>query len=90
MQYRTLGKTGLSVSVIGIGALQMGNCTLEETKTILKEAHEGGINYIDTARAYNESETRLGQALKELGLRKDFILSSKVIKRDLPSFQNDF
>ncbi len=38
MQYRVLGKTGLSVSVIGIGALQMGNCTLEEAKAILQEA----------------------------------------------------
>ena len=38
MQYRVLGKTGLSVSVIGIGALQMANCTLEEAKAILQEA----------------------------------------------------
>lgn len=90
MQYRVLGKTGLSVSVIGIGALQMGNCTLEEAKAILQEAHDGGMNYIDTARAYGESEERLGQALKELGLRETFILSSKVIKRDLASFQSDF
>ena len=90
MQYRTLGKTGLSLSVIGIGALQMGSCSLDETKAILREAHRGGMNYIDTARAYGDSEKKLGQALKELGLREQFYLSSKVIKRDLPSFQNDF
>ena len=40
MQYRTLGKTGLSLSVIGIGALQMGSCSLDETKAILREAHQ--------------------------------------------------
>ncbi len=44
---------------------------------MLKAAHEAGINYIDTARAYTVSEEWIGQALEELGLRDEFILTTK-------------
>ena len=47
------------------------------TRAMLKAAHEAGINYIDTARAYTVSEEWIGQALEELGLRDEFILATK-------------
>lgn len=47
------------------------------TPAMLKAAHEAGINYIDTARAYTVSEEWIGQALEELGLRDEFILATK-------------
>ena len=51
-------------------------CGYENTAA-LKAAHEAGINYIDTARAYTVSEEWIGQALEELGLRDEFILATK-------------
>lgn len=47
------------------------------TRAMLKAAHEAGINYIDTARAYTVSEEWIGQALEELDLRDEFILATK-------------
>lgn len=90
MEYRRLGKTELQVSALGIGALKYGSVTQETACEIIKAAHESGINYIDTARGYGESEIRLGHALKELQLRDRFYLSSKIINRDFKQFQRDF
>ena len=47
------------------------------TRALLKAAHEAGINYIDTARAYTVSEAWIGQSLQELGLRDEFVLATK-------------
>ena len=90
MEYRRLGKTELQVSALGIGALKYGSVTQETASEIVKAAHQNGINYIDTARGYGESEIRLGHALKKLRLRDRFYLSSKIINRDFKQFQQDF
>ena len=79
MQYRTLGRTGIKVSPYALGALsistRMGNAE-EESIRIIHKALDSGINLIDTADAYLDSEEIVGQALK--GRRDDVVLATKV------------
>ncbi len=84
MKYRKLGKTGLRVSVIGMGTWQLGgewgkDFTQEEVTPMFRRAHELGINFIDTAECYGDhtSERLVGQALKDLGLRDKFLIATK-------------
>ena len=89
MKYQRFGKTEMQVSHLGLGAIKYGSLSQEEATKLIRLAHEGGINYIDTARGYGDSEIRVGTALKELGLRDRFILSSKIIRRGLNEFKED-
>jgi aryl-alcohol dehydrogenase-like predicted oxidoreductase len=73
MEYRTLGSSGLRISVIGFGcggtSGLMGRGTPEDQRTVTSYALEQGINYFDTAPGYDatKSETSLGRTLQELG-----------------------
>lgn len=82
MKYRKLGKTGLKVSVIGVGTWQFGgewgkNFTQLEVDQILDRARDLGINLIDTAECYGDhlSEILIGNAIKKN--RKDWIIATK-------------
>ena len=85
MKYRTLGSTGLRVSVVGLGTWQFGGewgreFRQEEVTPIFRRAAELGINLIDTAECYGDhtSEAFIGQALAELGGRRaDWIIATK-------------
>ena len=79
MEYNILGKTGLKVSRMGLGGIPIQRITAEETKPLLQQLSNAGINYIDTARGYTVSEEYLGQALE--GLRDKFILATKSMSR---------
>jgi aryl-alcohol dehydrogenase (NADP+) len=78
MQYRTLGRTGIQVSPYALGALMfatsMGNAP-EDSARIIGKALDAGINLIDTADAYGDSEDIVGKALK--GRRDDVVLATK-------------
>ncbi|MFD2671278.1 aldo/keto reductase [Marinicrinis sediminis] len=83
MKYRTLGKTGMDVSVIGIGTWQFGgewgvDYTAAEAAAILAKGKELGINLIDTAECYGDhlSEQLIGQYLKQ-DRREDWIVATK-------------
>jgi len=80
MQYRTLGRTGIKVSPYGLGALmfatQIGNSDPEDSIRVIHKALDAGINLIDTADAYGDSEEVVGRALK--GRRDDVVLATKV------------
>ncbi len=83
MEYRKLGKSGLKVSEIALGAwLTYGGSEEEETtRACVKTAVDHGINFIDLADVYarGEAERVVGKVIKELGLRRqDLVLSSKV------------
>jgi aryl-alcohol dehydrogenase-like predicted oxidoreductase len=70
MEYRPLGRTGLSVSEIGYGAWGIGGSMwigAEEDESVraLHRAIELGVNFIDTARGYGESERIVGGVLRE-------------------------
>lgn len=80
MQYRTLGRTGVQVSSLALGAMNFGSIgrtTQDEATAIVDAALEGGINLIDTADMYGrgESEEMVGKAIA--GRRDDIVLATK-------------
>jgi len=75
MQYRPLGKTGLKVSVIGLGGVQLNSPTTGYAVRIVQRALDLGVNYIDTARDYGDSEIKVGLALE--GQRQRTYISTK-------------
>ncbi len=84
MNYRKLGKTGLEVSELGMGGLFISSvgAVKEEARRAVHRALELGVNYIDTAPGYRDSEEVLGFALD--GVTKPFILSTKLGGRPQP------
>ena len=67
MEYRNLGRSGLKVSRLCLGTMMFGGQTDEATSTgIVATAREAGVNFIDTADAYNDgrSEEVVGRAVK--------------------------
>ena len=79
MQYRTLGRTGIKVSPYALGALALGtpigNPDHDDSVRVIHQALDAGINFIDTADAYGESEVVVGKALK--GRRDSVVLATK-------------
>ena len=70
MEYRRLGRTGLSVSEIGYGAWGIGGAGWvgadeEESVRALHRAIERGVTFIDTARGYGDSERIVGQVVRD-------------------------
>jgi D-threo-aldose 1-dehydrogenase len=89
MNYRVLGRTGLSVSPIGVGTCALGSHPTQygyevDTNTAvatLRRVFEGPFNFMDTSNEYSqgESERRIGQAIRENGgLPEGFVLATKV------------
>lgn len=84
MEYRRLGNSDLKVSVVGLGTWQFseswGVTSYEAAKNIIEEAYHQGINFIDTAAVYGRglSEEFIGRALKELGIRDEMIIATKL------------
>jgi aryl-alcohol dehydrogenase-like predicted oxidoreductase len=82
MKYRVLGKTGLSVSTVGLGTWQFGgewgkSYAPEDVQSLLFHAKGKGINFIDTAECYGDglSESLIGRALR--GQRHEWIIATK-------------
>jgi L-galactose dehydrogenase len=90
MIYRTLGKTGLKVSVIGFGASplggEFGSVDSAECRRAVDRAIECGINYFDVAPYYGRTlaESRLGEFLE--GRRDKVVLTSKACRYDIADF----
>jgi aryl-alcohol dehydrogenase-like predicted oxidoreductase len=76
MCYRTVGDSGLVVSVVGLGGNNFGpRLSASETAAVVRAALDGGINLIDTADSYWESEEYIGAALK--GVREQAVIATK-------------
>ncbi|WP_421740516.1 aldo/keto reductase [Cellulomonas sp.] len=80
MEYRQLGKTGLTVSEIGYGAWGIGasawiGAREDESVTALHRAIELGVTFVDTARGYGESERIVGSVLRD---HPDVLVATKV------------
>src|ERR687884_1816212 len=80
MEYRYLGRTGIEVSSLCLGAMMFGawgNTDHDDSIRIIHAALDGGINFVDTADVYSrgESEEIVGKALK--GRRDDVVLATK-------------
>ena len=90
MDYKTLGRTGLKVSTMGLGSGgssrvgQRTGKTEAESVAIVRQALNSGINIIDTAEAYHTEEI-VGKAIKDID-RDSIVLSTKKngIKRYVP------
>jgi aryl-alcohol dehydrogenase-like predicted oxidoreductase len=89
MQYTKLGNTGMDVSRICLGCMGFGDATRwihqwvlneEDSRPIIKQALELGINFFDTANVYSlgRSEEILGQALKDFAKRDEIVIATKV------------
>lgn len=81
MEYRQLGKWGVRVSALGLGSyLTIGfTCDEATSRDLVRTAYDNGINYFDTANAYNagEGERVLGKQLAEFP-RSDLVVLTKV------------
>lgn len=92
MRKRRLGRTGLQVTEIGFGGIPIQKVTQEETTAIIKACHEEGINFIDTARGYTNSEEMIGNALVELygeSRHDKFIVATKSMSRTYDTMKAD-
>ncbi|MFB4274046.1 aldo/keto reductase [Nonomuraea sp. MTCD27] len=81
-EYRVLGRTGLKVSPLCLGAMMFGwwgESDPEESARIIDRALDSGVNFIDTADVYSQgqSEEFVGQALAKSGKRDDVVLATK-------------
>lgn len=75
MRELVLGKTGIKTPQNAFGALPIQRVPMEEAVKILRRAYEGGMTYFDTARAYSDSEEKLGAAFE--GMRDKIIIATK-------------
>lgn len=89
MEYVKLGNTGLDVSPLCLGAMGFGNphnwihdwiLEEEESRKVIKQALDLGINFFDTANiySYGVSEEVLGRALRDYGKREEIVLATKL------------
>ena len=82
-----LGRTGITVNKNGFGALPIQRITKEQAAALLQQAYEGGITFFDTARAYTDSEEKLGYALSHV--RSHIYLATKTAAQTADGFWKD-
>lgn len=80
MRQIVLGKTGITTSQNAFGALPVQRCDDEMAVNILRKAYEGGMTFFDTARAYTDSEKKIGMALSDV--RKNIFIATKTGAKD--------
>ena len=76
----TLGRTGLQVPQNGFGALPIQRIPKADAVRLLRRAFDGGMRYFDTARAYSDSEEKVGEAFAD-GLRDEIVLATKTMAK---------
>ena len=87
MKTVTLGNTGITVNRNGFGALPIQRISVEEAGKLLRKAYDNGIRFFDTARAYSDSEYKIGQALADV--RDDIIIATKTASTTVEGFWKD-
>lgn len=86
MKKRILGRTGLEVSVIGMGGIPIQRVDKKEANLLIKAAIEKGINFFDTARAYTDSEEKFGAGFSG---HTGQIVATKSMARDKEAMSKD-
>ena len=76
----TLGRTGLQVPQNGFGALPIQRIPKADAVRLLRRAFDGGMRFFDTARAYSDSEEKVGEAFAG-GLRDEIVLATKTMAK---------
>ena len=87
MKQITLGKTGITVPQNAFGALPIQRISRDEAVRLLRKAYDGGMRFFDTARAYSDSETKLGAAFA--GMRDRIYIASKTQAKTPEDFWKD-
>lgn len=83
----TLGRTGITVCKNGFGALPMQRVSFEEASSLLRTAYDNGVRFFDTARAYTDSEEKIGYAMSDI--RDKIYLATKTMAQDVDGFWRD-
>ena len=86
MKQITLGTTGITVPQNAFGALPIQRVDMDTAKNILRRAYDGGMRFFDTARAYRDSEEKLGNAFE--GMRDKIYIASKTMGRTPEEFRS--
>lgn len=84
MREMTLGMTGITVPQNAFGALPVQRVDMDTAVKILRRAYEGGMRFFDTARAYSDSEEKLGNAFS--GMRDKIYIATKTMARTPEEF----
>lgn len=82
-----LGRTGIRTNKTAFGALPVQRATKEDAVKILRKAYDAGITFFDTARAYSDSEEKIGAALSDV--RKDIFIATKTMAGTVENFWTD-
>ncbi len=82
-----LGRTGIVTDKNGFGALPIQRVSMEDAVRILRKAYDGGITYFDTARAYSDSEEKIGHALSDV--RHHIFIATKTAAVSAEGFWKD-
>ena len=88
MKEITLGKTGITVPQNAFGALPIQRVSKDYAVRLLRRAYEGGMRFFDTARAYTDSEEKLGLAFKDIP-RDQIYIATKTMARTPEKFWED-
>lgn len=85
-----LGSTGIKVPQNGFGALPIQRVSIDEAVKILRKVYDGGMRFFDTARAYSDSEIKLGEAFGTGYVkREDIIIATKTAAKTPEDFWKD-
>lgn len=84
---REFGKTGMKVNRLGFGGIPIQRIDQQGSNELMKYIKESGINFIDTARAYGQSETFIGEAIKDI--KNHFYVATKSMARDYEAMKAD-
>ncbi|MCR4837512.1 MAG: aldo/keto reductase [Eubacterium sp.] len=87
MKSITLGSTGITTPQNAFGALPVQRVDMQTAVKLLRGAYEGGMTFFDTARAYSDSEEKLGKAFQ--GIRDKIYISSKTMAKTPEKFWED-
>ena len=88
MKTVVLGRTGIKVPQNAFGALPIQRVPDEMAVKLLRQAYEGGMRYFDTARAYTDSEKKLGLAFGD-GIREKLFIATKTMAKTPEAFWED-
>ncbi len=84
MDMVTLGRTGITVNKNGFGALPIQRISQEDAVALARKAYKAGIRFFDTARAYTDSEVKLGEAFD--GIRSEVYIATKTAAQNARDF----
>ena len=87
MDMVTLGRTGITVNKNGFGALPIQRISQEDAVFQARKAYKAGIRFFDTARAYTDSEMKLGEAID--GIHSEIYIATKTAAQNAEEFWKD-